>query len=115
MQIRINLEIQSYRGQFLIPSQDYVKKPRTQWVKDWPNQIVLCVSKIYWTKEVTEAIKRGPKGMQAYLEKLGVQLNDLVAMIRGQMPKLTQTTFTTLLTIDVHAKDVFEALVKKGR
>ena len=41
----------------------YASKPRRNWVLQWPGQIVICVSSIYWTAEVSEAItKEG--GMQ---------------------------------------------------
>lgn len=29
-------------------------------MKDWPGQVVLCTSQIYWTLEVHEAIQAGP-------------------------------------------------------
>ena len=38
---------------------DYVVKSRDQWVLDWPGQIVISVSTIYWTQEVTSAITNG--------------------------------------------------------
>lgn len=35
----------------------YAGSQRNRWVLEWPGQIVLCVSSIYWTAEVTEAMK----------------------------------------------------------
>lgn len=41
----------------------YASTSRGNWVLEWPGQIVICVSSIYWTAEVTEAMKR-PDGIQ---------------------------------------------------
>ena len=35
----------------------YRNTPRNKWVVDWPGQVVICVSSIFWTAEVTEALK----------------------------------------------------------
>ena len=40
----------------------YAVTPRKQWVIEWPGQVAICVSSIYWTTEVTEAIAV-PNGM----------------------------------------------------
>ena len=34
----------------------YASRPRREWVIQWPGQVVICVSSIYWTNEVSEAI-----------------------------------------------------------
>lgn len=35
------------------------KVPRKTWVLQWPGQVVICVSSIFWTEEVSEAIRKG--------------------------------------------------------
>ena len=37
----------------------YPVTDRKKWVLDWPGQIVIAASSIYWTEEVTEAITNG--------------------------------------------------------
>ena len=34
--------------------ESYAQVPRTDWVLDWPGQVVLATNMIYWTLEVTE-------------------------------------------------------------
>ena len=41
----------------------YPNEDRSVWVKNWPGQVVLCVSQIYWTSEVQEALATGVKGL----------------------------------------------------
>ncbi len=46
--------------------QAYVAYPneyRSEWVTNWPGQVVLCVSQIYWTSEVQAAFSAGVKGL----------------------------------------------------
>lgn len=37
----------------------YPVTPRNRWVLDWPGQIVIAASSIYWTEEVADAIMNG--------------------------------------------------------
>lgn len=39
----------------------YPKDLRINWVRAWPGQTVLCVSQVYWTKDIHDAIGKGPK------------------------------------------------------
>ena len=36
----------------------YAVSPRKEWVLEWPGQIVICTSTIYWTQEVTDWMVR---------------------------------------------------------
>ena len=37
----------------------YVEEPRRKWVLEWPGQVVIAASTIYWTQDVTDAIEHG--------------------------------------------------------
>ncbi|XP_070695267.1 dynein axonemal heavy chain 12 [Pempheris klunzingeri] len=93
---------------------DYGETARSQWVKEWPGQVVLCTSQIFWTMEVNEAIKAGADGLTSYYQQLQNQLNDIVELVRGKLPKQTRITLGALVTIDVHARDVVMELIEKG-
>ncbi|KAK7884177.1 hypothetical protein WMY93_027300 [Mugilogobius chulae] len=90
----------------------YAETNRSQWVREWPGQVVLCTSQIFWTLEVHEAIKAGR--LKQYYEQLQSQLNGIVELVRGKLPKQTRTTLGALVTIDVHARDVIMELIEKG-
>jgi dynein heavy chain len=45
--------------------------PRADWVLKWPGQVVLCVSRIYWTQGVHRALSSA-NGLSYFLEKSNV-------------------------------------------
>ncbi|KAG7518207.1 dynein heavy chain 12, axonemal [Solea senegalensis] len=92
----------------------YAETARSQWVKDWPGQVVLCTSQIFWTMEVHEAIRAGADGLKNYHQQQRNQLNDVVGLVRGKLPQQTRITLGALVTIDVHARDVVMELIEKG-
>ncbi|XP_017568229.2 dynein heavy chain 12, axonemal isoform X1 [Pygocentrus nattereri] len=92
----------------------YPETKRSQWVREWPGQVVLCTSQMYWTLEVHEAIRSGADGLKNYYDQLQSQLNDIVELVRGKLPKQTRTTLGALVTIDVHARDVVMEMIQKG-
>ncbi|KAK6642963.1 hypothetical protein RUM43_004465 [Polyplax serrata] len=90
----------------------YLSTDRTIWVREWPGQVVICVSTIFWTLEVHEQLNKGDvKPMKVYHEGLQVQLNQIVALVRGKLSKQNRVTLGALVVIDVHAKDVVEELI----
>ncbi|NXM23807.1 DYH7 protein, partial [Oxyruncus cristatus] len=92
----------------------YLETERKRWVLEWPGQVVLCVSQMYWTSEVHEVLHSGPEGLKDYYDKLQLQLNDIVELVRGKLSKQTRTTLGALVTIDVHARDVIKEMIESG-
>lgn len=54
----------------------YAVTARVMWVLEWPGQIVLCASQIYWTSQVQEAIHKG--ALVACEQFQTLQLQDIV-------------------------------------
>ncbi|OPJ87550.1 dynein heavy chain 3, axonemal isoform A [Patagioenas fasciata monilis] len=88
----------------------YIEVPRKMWVLQWPGQVVICVSSIYWTEEVSEAIRQGT--LQDFLEKSNLQIGEIVELVRGKLSSGARLTLGALTVIDVHARDVVAKLVE---
>uniref|UniRef100_A0A673XVJ3 Dynein axonemal heavy chain 12 n=1 Tax=Salmo trutta TaxID=8032 RepID=A0A673XVJ3_SALTR len=85
----------------------YPKDLRINWVRTWPGQTVLCVSQVYWTKDIHAAL-------DAYLQQNNSQIDDIVMLVRGKLSKQNRVTLGALVVQDVHARDVLATLVQKG-
>uniref|UniRef100_A0A8C2TNU4 Dynein axonemal heavy chain 12 n=1 Tax=Coturnix japonica TaxID=93934 RepID=A0A8C2TNU4_COTJA len=92
----------------------YLETERKKWVLEWPGQVVLCVSQMFWTSEVHEVLCTQPEGLKDYYDKLQLQLNEIVELVRGKLSKQTRTTLGALVTIDVHARDVLMEMIENG-
>uniref|UniRef100_A0A5F8HDN5 Dynein axonemal heavy chain 3 n=1 Tax=Monodelphis domestica TaxID=13616 RepID=A0A5F8HDN5_MONDO len=90
----------------------YSKIPRKQWVLEWPGQVVICVSSIFWTQEVAEAItnKTLPVKIGKYYKSGNMQIADIVELVRGKLSGGARLTLGALTVIDVHARDVVAKL-----
>ncbi|KAM3869140.1 dynein axonemal heavy chain 12-like [Diretmus argenteus] len=106
--------LRSVRDEVARSMEAYDETPRSQWVKEWPGQVVLCTSQMFWTSEVEGAIRAEANGLKNYHQQLKNQLTDIVELVRGKLPKQTRTTLGALVTLDVHARDVVMGLIEKG-
>lgn len=95
--------------------EDYRTKDRTQWLLDWPGQVVLSVAQLYWTKESSEALdNHGVPGLHSYEEHYTAQLSAIVQLIRGTLSHLDRKTIEALVVLDVHARDVLREMISEG-
>eukprot|EP00242_Pyramimonas_sp_CCMP2087_P005349 CAMPEP_0198205188 /NCGR_PEP_ID=MMETSP1445-20131203/8681_1 /TAXON_ID=36898 /ORGANISM="Pyramimonas sp., Strain CCMP2087" /LENGTH=1441 /DNA_ID=CAMNT_0043877371 /DNA_START=94 /DNA_END=4415 /DNA_ORIENTATION=+ len=86
---------------------------REDWVIEWPGQVVLVVSAIYWTDDVATALKgeaTAPGLVKAVYDKNCDQMLDIIELVRGELTSMTRLTLSALVTMDVHARDVLKML-----
>ncbi|VEN40996.1 unnamed protein product, partial [Callosobruchus maculatus] len=77
----------------------YEEKPRDQWLFDFPAQVSLCGTQIWWTTEVNIAFSRLEEGydnaLRDYYKKQVSQLSTLISLL-----------------LDVHSRDVVGKLIQ---
>uniref|UniRef100_A0A4X1SMC7 Dynein axonemal heavy chain 9 n=1 Tax=Sus scrofa TaxID=9823 RepID=A0A4X1SMC7_PIG len=92
----------------------YEEKPR-QWLFDYPAQVALTCTQIWWTTEVGMAFARLEEGyenaMKDYYKKQVAQLKTLITLLLGQLCKGDRQKVMTICTIDVHARDVVAKMI----
>ena len=95
--------------------QAYEEKPREQWVLEFPGQIALTGSQIWWTTEVNIAFGKLEEGfenaLKDYLKKQIAQLNNLITLLLGDLTSGDRQKIMTICTIDVHARDVVMKMI----
>ncbi|KAI9353687.1 dynein heavy chain and region D6 of dynein motor-domain-containing protein [Obelidium mucronatum] len=95
----------------------YEEKPREQWIFDFPAQITLAGSQIWWTTEVNAAFARLEEGyensMKDYYKKQVNQLTALISLIQGELSRGDRQMIMTVCTLDVHARDQVAKLIQE--
>lgn len=72
---------------------DYEKRHRTEWVRCWPGQCVLCVAQLFWTKQIELAMMNdGLPSLIKYLEQSNEELKDIILLVRGKLSKQNRVT-----------------------
>uniref|UniRef100_A0A8C0HXD6 Dynein axonemal heavy chain 11 n=1 Tax=Balaenoptera musculus TaxID=9771 RepID=A0A8C0HXD6_BALMU len=95
----------------------YEDKPRELWIFDFPAQVALTSSQIWWTTDVGIAFSRLEEGYETALKdfhkKQISQLNTLIALLLGELLPGDRQKIMTICTIDVHARDVVAKLISQ--
>nr|CAB3238531.1 dynein beta chain, ciliary-like [Phallusia mammillata] len=93
----------------------YEEKARDLWLFDYPAQVALTGSQIWWTTEVGIAFEKLEEGfenaMKDYNKKQVNQLNALINHLLGDLHPLDRQKIMTICTIDVHSRDVVGKLI----
>ncbi|KAM3873375.1 dynein axonemal heavy chain 11 [Diretmus argenteus] len=93
----------------------YEDRSREQWVLDFPAQVALTASQIWWTNDMELVFARLEEGFESalkdYNKKQIAQLNLLISMLLGELSSGDRQKIMTICTIDVHARDVVASLL----
>lgn len=93
--------------------EQYSTKQRTEWIYEWPAQIVIAVFQIMWTSAVESAIKAGKLS-----ELYGIihnQLLDLAKMTQlDSLSEINRTTISSCIVMEMHNRDIVHNLDKQN-
>ena len=91
---------------------------REKWVNEFPGQLLITAGQTSWTvdceKGLAECEKGNRAGMRTVKKKQVSMLNKYAEMVRGQMSKLNRNKVVAIITIEVHARDVIDRMIKVG-
>eukprot|EP00605_Chrysophyceae_sp_TOSAG23-4_P001019 GSChrysophyteH1.ASY1.ANO1.1120.1 assembled CDS len=92
-------------------------RPREEWIFNVPAQIALVTSQIIWTEEVEAALEDLEGGaddaVKKYVETCNGRLEGLIRLVQGELSPSDRVKIITVITIDVHSRDVVQSLVAK--
>ncbi|XP_034030917.1 dynein heavy chain 11, axonemal [Thalassophryne amazonica] len=93
----------------------YEDRSREQWILDFPAQVALTGSQIWWSNDMELVFKRLEEGFESalkdYNKKQIFQLNSLINMLLSELSAGDRQKIMTICTIDVHARDVAACLI----
>ena len=103
------------REEFMEAVVTYKEKPREQWLFEYPAQVALAGTQIWWMTEVIIAFGRLEEGyenaIKDYYKKQVTQLNTLINLLLGDLSSGDRQKIMTICTIDVHVRDVVAKLI----
>ncbi|CAK0903564.1 unnamed protein product [Prorocentrum cordatum] len=92
-------------------------KPREYWLEDYCAQLALVGTQITWTEETARAFEEIESGNENAMKE-SKKVNDeriekLIKRVQTPLDKETRNKIITIITIDVHSRDVIEDFVVK--
>ncbi|OQR91757.1 dynein heavy chain, partial [Thraustotheca clavata] len=88
---------------------DYDHSQRDTWIFHHPAQCVASVSYMIWARECEAALSTG---LEKWHRLMLTQLAALTRLIRSPLTRLQRAIVSSLVTTDVHARDIVEELMQ---
>ena len=109
LELMINCNVQ-FRSQLETSVNDYIEMARDRWLDKYCAQLCITTCQVWWTSEVSQAFERLEQGndqaMKEYSTAQIANLNVYIEYVLGEMTGEMRTKVKTLITIEVHARDV---------
>lgn len=90
---------------------------RQFWLDLFNAQCALVITQIIWTEEVLKVFDEVESGsetaMKGYFDLSVSRINDLINRVRTDLTPEQRVKIITIITIDVHGRDVIERFIKE--
>ena len=126
-------EVESYLNQLTLAMQNSLKNilsdaiekaasweidtPRHEWLFNYPAQLCITGTQIYWTDETQLALEEYEGGqddaVKRHLQICNSRLSALINLVLGELSSANRTKIISLITMDVHSRDVVDRLVSQ--
>jgi dynein heavy chain len=95
--------------------QDKFKNKQYQdWVKMWPGQIILVVTSILFTKDMSEVMENNDiNKIKDIYKEIVDEIDVLTTMVRSKITDVHRTTMSSLITSRVHDRDQVAQIMKE--
>ena len=92
-----------------------IETPRHEWLFNYPAQLCITGTQIYWTDETQLALEEYEGGQEdavkRYLQVCNSRLSALIQLVLGELATADRTKIISLITMDVHSRDVIDRLI----
>ena len=92
-----------------------IDTPRHEWLFNYPAQLCITGTQIYWTDETQLALEEYEGGQEdavkRYLQVCNSRLSALIQLVLGDLSAADRTKIISLITMDVHSRDVVDSLI----
>jgi len=94
-----------------------IESPRHEWLFNYPAQLCITGTQIYWTDETQIALEEYEGGQEdavkRYLQLCNSRLSALIQLVLGELSAADRTKIISLITMDVHSRDVIDRLIQQ--
>ena len=91
----------------------FAKTKREEWLREDPSQVTLLVNLMDWvtkTEEYFLKLSTNPAALKNYQIYVIEQLNSLIKLVQGELPRPIRAKVMNLITMDTHSRDIIEKL-----
>lgn len=112
-----NEMIEAVRNETMHSYSDFITTDRCQWISNWPQMIILCITQMFWASDVQFfLVNRDETAMRALTDTIQGNVEDAVAQLQfGESSQLDRLILQSLIVTDVHCKDIVGKLLGKGQ
>ncbi|CAF4130291.1 unnamed protein product, partial [Rotaria sordida] len=95
------------------------KQNRLEWMRKYIGMVILAVNQLWSTWEIEDQFDKMIKynqrsAMKTYVKQLNSQIEEIVIEMRKFLKPNEYNKFETVLTLDVHTRDMVDILIRDG-